>query len=199
MKLDEVLEFKKHFQLEIKDYIQYLESKFDKKKYYKYLEMNNLYYPRNMLRNESILLDSKMIDFINSEFVTDKKWSLVYLSSRDGWFASDFHRLVDDIGETLVIIKTSNGSIIGGYNSANWKSNHTYSRSGDQNQNENSFIFSVLNFYNRMDIFKIKSIFILKVDNKKRNAAYNEPGSGPIFGGILIFNGRKRYFYFIKF
>ena len=47
---------------------------------------------------------------------------LLYRGSRDGWDASDFHRLCDGKGATVSIIKVKNGKLCGGYTSIPWKS-----------------------------------------------------------------------------
>ena len=47
------------------------------------------------------------------------KWNLCYRASRDGWRARDFHRLCDNKGPTVVLIKVNN-YIFGGYTDQNW-------------------------------------------------------------------------------
>jgi hypothetical protein len=69
----------------------------------------------------------------------------LYRASRDGWNVSDFHRLCDEKGPTVVIVKVSNGRLCGGYCSIGWKS------SGYWQHDNNSFLFSLdsLKKYNK--------------------------------------------------
>ena len=46
---------------------------------------------------------------------------LLYRGSRDGWEAKDFHRLCDNQGPTLTIVKSSVGRISGGFTTIPWK------------------------------------------------------------------------------
>ncbi len=44
---------------------------------------------------------------------------LRYRGSRDGWMASDFHRLSDGIGPTVTLFKIEeNGQCVGGFTNA---------------------------------------------------------------------------------
>jgi len=65
------------------------------------------------------------------EFPVDQKWNLIYRASRDGFEASSFHSKCDDKPNTLVIIKSTNGNVFGGYTEQSWnlKSN-SYSNLG---------------------------------------------------------------------
>ena len=49
------------------------------------------------------------------------KWNLCYRASRDGWSGQDFHRLCDNKGPTVVLIK-ANDCIFGGYTDQHWES-----------------------------------------------------------------------------
>ena len=52
------------------------------------------------------------------------EFNLIYRASRDGWDArNDFHRLCDEKGPTLTLIKVKEtGRICGGYTSVSWSS-----------------------------------------------------------------------------
>ena len=45
---------------------------------------------------------------------------LLYRASRDGWDASDFHRICNDKGATVTVVKSSDGYIFGGYTDVAW-------------------------------------------------------------------------------
>ncbi len=55
-----------------------------------------------------------------------KNFYLLFRASKHGWNAEDFHRKCDDQGATLVIVKSSNGSIFGGFASLSWNSSDYY-------------------------------------------------------------------------
>jgi hypothetical protein len=44
----------------------------------------------------------------------------IYNGSRDGWHFTEFAKRVFNKGPTLIILKTSEGAICGGYTSKNW-------------------------------------------------------------------------------
>jgi len=49
------------------------------------------------------------------EFPIDQKWNLIYRASQDGFEAANFHSECDNKPNTLIIIKSENGNIFGGY------------------------------------------------------------------------------------
>src|SRR5438309_5894336 len=66
------------------------------------------------------------------------EYKLLLRGSRDGFTPSDFHRLCDNKGPTVTIIKVKNtGQLIGGYNPSSWKSNGGYESA------DGAFIFSL--------------------------------------------------------
>jgi hypothetical protein len=71
----------------------------------------------NNILNSSILSDLKEINELMTlcEFPVDQKWRLIYKGSEDGFKASDFHSKCDNKPNTLVVIKSSNGNVFGGY------------------------------------------------------------------------------------
>src|SRR5439155_10291546 len=69
---------------------------------------------------------------------TTPKVSLLLRGSRDGFTPGDFHRLCDNKGPTVTIIKVKgNGKLIGGYNPISWHNQETYERGS------RSFLFSL--------------------------------------------------------
>ena len=80
-----------------------------------------------------------LIKSIKESFGGDFKCKLLYRASRDGWQISDFHRLCDEKGSTVVIVKVDNGRLCGGYCSIGWESY------GDWQYDINSFVFSLDN------------------------------------------------------
>ena len=59
------------------------------------------------------------------EIIGPQKFKTVlrYRGSRDGWMAKDFHRMSDNKGPTITLLKIKeNGQCIGGFTSAYWES-----------------------------------------------------------------------------
>ncbi|CAG8541397.1 9307_t:CDS:2 [Acaulospora morrowiae] len=66
------------------------------------------------------------------------KYNLICRGSRDGFTADNFHRICDDKGPTVIVIKTNkNDQIIGGYSLASWHSR------GRSESGVGCFIFSL--------------------------------------------------------
>ena len=118
----------------------------------KEIKINSIKFNFNILMKENIYIDyidSKILcnDILYQEKI--KQWlnkpnsksnyknleniSLLYRGSRDGFKASDFHRLCDNKGETLVIIKSTDNYIFGGYTSINWESTEWNGQCGEKN------------------------------------------------------------------
>jgi hypothetical protein len=68
-----------------------------------------------------------------------KEWELIYRASRDGFEGYDFHLKCDKKPNTLVIIKSTNRNIFGGYTEQDWT--HT----GGYKNDHKAFIFSLVN------------------------------------------------------
>ena len=78
------------------------------------------------------------------EFDSNRKLTLVYRASRDGFSTEQFHAKCDKIPKTLSIIKArDSGNVFGGYTQCTW--NH----SGTYKQDNNAFIFSLVNKDNK--------------------------------------------------
>ena len=77
------------------------------------------------LKNPSELLPdtqivSQQYDSYLREWVGDYKWKLLYRASEHKYTAKSFHKYCDDKGPTLIIIKSSEGWIFGGYTTQSW-------------------------------------------------------------------------------
>ena len=68
-----------------------------------------------------------------------KDWRLIYKASRDGFRASDFHRMSDGKGENLGVIKSSNGFLFGWWTPLGWKSAYDWATDAS------TFIFTLTN------------------------------------------------------
>lgn len=73
------------------------------------------------LTTPTIVSYNQMIELFElCEFRFSNKWKLIYRASDDGFDANDFHFKCDFKQNTLIIIKTSNGNIFGGYTTQDW-------------------------------------------------------------------------------
>lgn len=90
----------------------------------------------------------------------------LYVASRDGDSAATFHKLCNDKGPTVVIIKSTNGAVFGGYTDLSWKSVGNYVKSTA------SFLFRLRPV---MTKYTIKS-------GREAHAIYDNSGYGPTFG-----------------
>ena len=89
-----------------------------------------------IINNNNIYIEN-LISWINS---TKKfKTELLYRKSRDGDDYETFHRLCDKQGTTIVLIKSNEGFIIGGYTPLNWDTNSGWIKDND------TFVFSLTN------------------------------------------------------
>jgi hypothetical protein len=95
---------------------------------------------------------------------------LVYKGSTDGFSGEKFHEKCDFINNTLIIIKSDNNCIFGGFTSQNWSINPNQRKS---KLDPNAFIFSLIN--------KLNSPIKLKCQPGKTAIQCIED-FGPVFG-----------------
>ncbi len=102
------------------------------------------------------------------ELELNVKWELIYRATRDGFEASKFHSKCDNKPNSLVVIKSCNGNVFGGYTQQSWHQNGVYKN------DPTAFIFSLINKENKP--LKMKCI-------SSAHAIYCDPNYGPRFGG----------------
>ena len=76
--------------------------------------------PSELLPNTQIVsqqYDDKLREWCGSGY----KWKLLYRASERGYSAESFHKCCDNKGPTLIIIKSIEGWIFGGYTTRLWK------------------------------------------------------------------------------
>ena len=110
-------------------------------KFCKNIKLFEKIYQNNDLEN-SLIIKNKRQEYINNiiNWINPKKnlkIKLLYRKSKDGDSYDIFHKLCDNQGKTLVLIKAIEGFIIGGYTPLDWDN-----RSGWKN-NEGTFLFSL--------------------------------------------------------
>lgn len=107
------------------------------------------------------------------EFLLDKKWKLQYRASRDGFDAKNFHGKCDNIAKTLTVIKSTSGSIFGGFTEKAWSSSDSFVT------DPTAFVFSLINKENRP--------FKIMCSNNGEKAIKCDSSYGPSFGGGDIY------------
>jgi len=122
-----------------------------------------------LLIDSFILINKQQINNLMKlcEFQVINKWTLIYRASQDGFEAVRFHSKCDNKSNTLVIIKSENGNIFGGYTEQPWSGHGAYK------SDSKSFIFSLVNKLNRP----------LKIKWSKNNGIFCNQIYGPTFGG----------------
>ena len=77
------------------------------------------------MKNSELATTQKENDFIKHVIPNIKPTTsikLLYRGSRDGWKPFDFHRLCDNQGPTVSLIKSTSGRLAGGFTSVSWTS-----------------------------------------------------------------------------
>ncbi len=107
----------------------------------KFTQNNNKLNENFSLLNNSLLINELEEEkLINSWISPNKsiKYDLLYRATKNGDKLSDFHRLCDEKGPTLVIGKTPGGYVFGGFTKIKWKS-----LNGEYFLDPDAFVFSL--------------------------------------------------------
>ncbi|KAJ5070996.1 btb/poz domain-containing protein [Anaeramoeba ignava] len=137
---------------------------------------------------------TKLKEWINdNEFFFKMKKG--YSAKRDGFDCKKWHDICDDKGKTLVIIKTEDNFIFGGFTQVGFTSDKTKWNDEDQNEEDgyifdsNAFIFSLRNDKNDREPKK----FPIRTTEKRYALFYNYSQYGPYFGdGDFIINSNMK-------
>ena len=134
-------------------------------KKYGVLKVNKMDLKSSFIIKDNNQYINDLIEWINPKNAIDIE--LLYRKSRDGDSYDTFHKLCDNKGKTLILIKGLENFIIGAYTPINW--NDTY---GGWLKDDETFLFSLTN----------KKVYRKK--EKSIDSIYCYKGSGPWFGGI---------------
>jgi len=117
----------------------------------------------------SNLIDSEMEDYLLL-WLDHRELELLYRASDDGFVASSFHSKCNGKGACLVIVKSTDGNIFGGYTSVGWKG-------GIMNYvpDSQSWIFTLVNKNNILPTKYNVSM--------QEYGIYDRDDYGPTFGG----------------
>ena len=94
-------------------------------------------------------------------------YKLIYRASEHGGEAEDFHERCDDFEGTLIIIKTKDDNMFGGYTKVTWDDEE-----GEEKKDENAFVFSI-------------NLEKLYFDAGKKYNIVCEKNKGPCFVGMF--------------
>ena len=71
---------------------------------------------------ENTAYDDKLREWLGNEY----QWKLIYRASEHEYTAESFHKYCDNKGPTLIVIKSSEGWIFGGYTTKSWSGDGIY-------------------------------------------------------------------------
>jgi hypothetical protein len=129
----------------------------------------------NDFRTKYIARDIGLISLLPAEMahvkellrpVSKKLGEVLYIASRDGQAAADFHRECNNQGPTVVIVETTTGALFGGYTDGDWSSSNKYVPSSA------AFLFRLRPSYRR---YPLKA-------GQDAYATYSHQSYGPTFG-----------------
>ncbi len=120
---------------------------------------------------ESAILSGRQMTELMSlcKFWLNQKWKLIYKATRDGFGTADFHSKCDSYQNTLMIIKSTNKNVFGGYTEQDWSIKNNFQPKSDPK----AFLFSFINQYDTKIVMNC-------MEPSKAIYAYN--GFGPTFG-----------------
>jgi len=110
--------------------------------------------PQSLTLSQSILFQQEfnyfslaempmlLLEFINKEWFPYHEFQCLYKATRDGFAASEFHRLCDDKGSTLTLITSTEGYVFGGYSILPWDSSREFK------DHTEGFLFTLINPHN---------------------------------------------------
>ena len=113
---------------------------------------------------EYMLLENKLKEIYDNKKITLKE---IYKGTRDGDDAKSFHSKCDDLKGSLILIKSNDDLIFGGYTKEKWSGDCKFKL------DNSSFLFS---FY-PLKIYDVK---------KDKRAIYCNKNYGPSFGSITL-------------
>lgn len=117
-----------------------------------------------VIENDFRWADNQLNELLSD--VSKRMGEVLYVASVDGDDVSQFHRACDGKGSTIVVVKSINGSVFGGYTDVEWASEGAWKNS------QTSFVFRLLPTFKKYDI---KRDMVSK-------AVYHGVQYGPIFG-----------------
>ncbi|KAJ5067119.1 pep-cterm sorting domain-containing protein [Anaeramoeba ignava] len=168
-------------------HFQKLQNENDNKELNEFIEKeNSLIFNSNFQFKSNIISEKKHVKKLKKWINDDEffsKMKLGFSATRDGFKAKKWHSICDNKGKTLVIIKTKDNFIFGGFTQVGFTTNKSKWSRKDRKHKDgyirdiNAFIFSLRNDkHNRKpEKFTIKKV-------QAENAIWYDLNCGPIFG-----------------
>jgi hypothetical protein len=121
---------------------------------------------------KSTLLSTSHVAQLNEWIGGEAPWTLAYVGTRDGFESIKFHEKCDGRGESVVVIKSTTGSIFGGYTPCNWggSSNYVF--------DQRTFLFTL-----ESPSGKPRKFSNTGSQHSNTYSIYANSGYGPTFGG----------------
>ncbi|KAJ5073858.1 pep-cterm sorting domain-containing protein [Anaeramoeba ignava] len=169
---------------DLKEENQDMKPIFDK---YRDQYQKDLEYEKQMKEFGKAFADSEIVQDIEyvkklQEWINDNdffsKMKKGFSAKRDGFNSQNWHKAVDGKGKTLVIIKTKQNFIFGGFTQVGFKHSN-----GEYSNDSNAFIFSLRN--DKGD--RIPAKFTIK-QGHEGCAIYSNLSYGPVFGSDFGIN-----------
>jgi hypothetical protein len=115
--------------------------------------------------NDSSLIIDWIKEIINKDLIN---FESIFKMSENGSKSEDFHKLCDNKGPTLTIIKTTKNKVFGGFTPLNWNSNEG----------------SIYDELNHTFLFSLNSKKKYEIKEKAFCAIKSQSDCGPIFGNF---------------
>ena len=129
----------------------------------------------NILKILSIAQDLEFVQLLTTKLPSIKALKLLYRASQNDYSANRFHKLCDNKGPTITIIKSNWGNIFGGYASMPWISTPGW------RMDENTFLF-LIKSDNASIQAKCPMILLPSINEDTNMTICSDPGTGPLFG-----------------
>ena len=156
------------------DYKDLKEQKKEEKKFIKNNEINLDEINPNLKSriNSKIIFEPKYLYLLDKWFEKELKFELLYRASEEGYSPKIFHNKVDNIKNTLLLIKDINNFIYGGFTRKTWDGNKIYKN------DKNAIVFNL----EKENYYKIKN---------EKYAIFCDPDNLAIFGEGDIYLGAE--------
>ena len=132
-----------------------------------FLQGDNAFEKSSIIKNNELQKKELLINWIRDKVKQQEiQFELIFKMKENGASSGDFHKLCDNKGPTLSLIKTTKNKIFGGFTPCNWKNGGGY----EKDPTDATFLFS-LNLNKKYDMI-----------NKNGNAIYCSQDYGINFG-----------------
>ncbi len=84
-------------------------------------------FDHRFLHGSAVVSDTQYDGYLREWLGDDYKWKMIYRASEHGYTTRSFHECCNHVqGPTLIVIKSTNGYIFGGYTTQSWSGNGIY-------------------------------------------------------------------------